>query len=70
MKRSASRFFIFFVVAVLAGAALIWLLPTAVGAEATVQAWIPPVLGAVFAASAFIAWKVRPDVTQAPSTRP
>lgn len=60
MRRSVLGFLIPFVVAVVAGAALIWTLPAALAPDGAVAAWIPPALGAVFAASAFIAAKLRP----------
>jgi hypothetical protein len=68
MKRSRGRFLVFFVIAVAAGAGLIWLLPAGLGDDAALQSWIPPVLGAIFAASAFISWKVRPNWKQASHT--
>ncbi|RWZ51428.1 hypothetical protein ELQ90_04725 [Labedella phragmitis] len=70
MKRSTGRFLVFFIVTVASGAALILLMPSAINPDSTIQPWIPSVLGALFAASAFIAWKVRPDWKQTPSTQP
>ena len=60
MRRSLPRFLAFFAVVVLSGAALILVLPHALGPDSTVATWVPPMLGAIFAASAFVAWKVRP----------
>ncbi|MGR6741735.1 MULTISPECIES: hypothetical protein [Microbacterium] len=68
MKRSRGQFLLFFIIAVGAGASLIWLLPAALGDDATVQSWIPAALGAIFAASAFVAWKVRPNWKQTSPT--
>lgn len=70
MKRSIGWFLFFFVIVVAAGAALIWLTPAVVEGDSTIQAWVPAALGAVFAASAFVAWKVRPDWKETPSTHP
>lgn len=70
MKRSVGRFLVFFIITVAAGATLISLIPATIGADPTVQTWIPPVLGAVFAASAFVAWKVRPKWERNESTQP
>jgi len=69
MKRSLGLFLVFFIVMVAAGAGLISLIPAAIGPSPTVQTWIPPVFGAVFAASAFVAWKVRPKWERNESTR-
>ncbi|MGD2203494.1 hypothetical protein [Microbacterium maritypicum] len=70
MKRSACWYLIFFVIVVATGAALILLVPAAIAPDTTSQIWIPSLLGAVFAASAFAAWKVRPRWKKAPPTRP
>lgn len=61
MKRSVGWFLGFFIPMVVSGAALILLVPSITDPDSVVQPWIPSVLGAVFAASAFVAWKVRPD---------
>lgn len=53
---------------VVSGAALILLVPSITDPDSMLQPWIPSVLGAVFAASAFVAWKVRPDRKRSPST--
>lgn len=66
MKRSVGWFIAFFVIVVATGAALILIMPAAVAPDTTVQIWIPSLLGAVFAASAFVAWKVRPTWKQEP----
>jgi len=61
LKRSLARFLGVFAVVVLSGTALVLILPSAIAPASAVPSWIPPLLGAVFAASAFVAWKVRPD---------
>lgn len=61
MKRSVLWFLVFFAVVVASGAALILIVPTAVDPEVSIHPWIPGMLGALFAASAFVAWKVRPE---------
>lgn len=66
MKRSVGWFLLFFVIVVAAGTALIWLTPAMIEPDSTIQTWVPAVLGAVFAASAFVAWKVRPNWKQTP----
>lgn len=68
MTRSVGWFLTFFVIVVATGAALILLMPAAIAPDTTLQVWIPSLLGAVFAASAFVAWKIRPKWKQAPST--
>lgn len=68
MKRSVGWFLVFFILTVASGASLILLVPSITDPETVLQPWIPSVLGAVFAASAFIAWKVRPDWKRSPST--
>lgn len=60
MQRSVLWFLVFFAVVVASGAGLILVVPTAVDPDISIQPWIPSALGALFAASAFIAWKVRP----------
>lgn len=70
MKRSVGWFLTFFVIAVATGAALILLMPAAIARDTTLPVWIPSVLGAVFAASAFVAGKVRPNGEQAPPAQP
>lgn len=60
MKRSVPRFLIFFTITVVTAASLILVLPASLGSDASIQAWIPTALGALFAASAVIAWRVRP----------
>ncbi|MGM1017850.1 MAG: hypothetical protein ACQEW8_09970 [Actinomycetota bacterium] len=69
MKRSVGWFLFFFVIVVAAGAALIWLTPAMIEDDSTIQTWVPAVLGAVLAASAFVAWKVRPNWKQTPPTQ-
>lgn len=69
MKRSLGWFLVFFILTVASGAALILLMPSIVDPESMLQPWIPSVLGAVFAASAFVSWKVRPDWKQTPSVQ-
>ncbi|PPF43089.1 hypothetical protein C5B85_14075 [Pseudoclavibacter sp. AY1F1] len=64
MRRSLAWFLGFFAVVVVSGAALILLLPPAIDPASTIAAWVPTALGALFAASAFVAWKVRPDWQQ------
>ena len=61
MKRSLGWFLVFFILTVASGAALILLAPSVVDPDSMLQPWVPSVLGGVFAASAFVAWKVRPD---------
>ncbi|MGM7680502.1 hypothetical protein [Microbacterium sp. A94] len=61
MKRSVLWFLVFFAVVVASGASLILIVPTAFDPEVSIHPWIPGVLGALFAASAFVAWKVRPE---------
>lgn len=61
MQRSVVWFLIFFAIVVASGAGLILIVPTAVDPDASIHPWIPGMLGALFAASAFVAWKVRPD---------
>ena len=68
MKRSVPRFLVFFIVFVLSSATLILLLPHALGPDAAVQAWIPTTLGGLSAASAFVAWRVRPEGDEDPSS--
>ncbi|MGK3949170.1 hypothetical protein [Microbacterium sp. K2] len=68
MKRSLGWFLVYFILTVASGAALILLVPSITDPDTVLQPWIPSVLGAVFAASAFIAWKVRPDWKLSPST--
>lgn len=70
MKRSLGWFLVFFVLTVASGVSLIVLMPGITDPESTLAVWIPSVIGGVFAASAFIAWKVRPDWKQAPSPQP
>jgi hypothetical protein len=60
MKRSNSRFLVFFLLAVLSGAALILVLPASLGTDPSVQAWIPTACAAVLLVSAVLAWLVRP----------
>ena len=68
MKRSVGWFLGFFIPMVVSGAALILLVPSITDPDSVLQPWIPSVLGAVFAASAFAAWKVRPDWKRNTST--
>lgn len=68
MKRSVGWFLGFFIPMVVSGAALILLVPSITDPDSVLQPWIPSVLGAVFAASAFVAWKVRPDWKRNTST--
>jgi len=68
MKRSVAWFLVFFIVCVVSSATLILLLPHALGPDAAVQGWIPTALGGLSAASAFIAWKVRPEWNRDPSS--
>ncbi|KQZ23667.1 hypothetical protein [Microbacterium sp. Root553] len=68
MKRSVGWFLGSFIPMVVSGAALILLVPSLTDPDSVLQPWIPSVLGAVFAASAFVAWKVRPDWKRSPST--
>ncbi|MDR7384843.1 uncharacterized membrane protein YbhN (UPF0104 family) [Promicromonospora iranensis] len=67
MKRSVRRFLVFFIVSVVSSATMILLLPRALGPDAAVQGWIPTTLGGLSAASAFVAWRVRPQWDQDPS---
>ncbi|AXL10874.1 hypothetical protein DXT68_00980 [Microbacterium foliorum] len=68
MKRSVGWFLGSFIPMVVSGAALILLVPSLTDPDSMLQPWIPSVLGAVFAASAFVALKVRPDWKRSPST--
>lgn len=68
MKHSVGWFLGFFIPMVVSGAALILLVPSITDPDSMLQPWIPSVLGAVFAASAFAAWKVRPEWKRSPST--
>ncbi|CAH0238114.1 hypothetical protein [Microbacterium foliorum] len=68
MKRSVGWFLGFFIPMVVSGAALVLLVPSITDPDSVLQPWIPSVLGAVFTASAFVAWKVRPDWKRSPST--
>lgn len=68
MKRSVGWFLGFFIPMVVSGAALILLVPSITDPGSVLQPWIPSALGAVFAASAFAAWKVRPEWKRSPST--
>ena len=61
MKRSVPRFLIFFTVTVVAAASLLLVLPASLGSDASVQAWIPIALGALFMASALVAVLVQPN---------
>lgn len=60
MKRSVPWFLVFFAVVVASGAGLILVVPTAVDPDAAIPTWVPGALGALFAASAVVAWRVRP----------
>ncbi|OUE24409.1 hypothetical protein [Clavibacter michiganensis] len=60
MTRSRGRFLAALVVMVASGAGLISTIPGALGADAAIPAWIPIALGALFAASAVVAARVRP----------
>ena len=60
MKRSVRWFLVFFAVVVASGVGLILVVPTAVDPDVSIHPWIPGMLGALFAAGAFVAWKVRP----------
>ena len=64
MKRSIPRFLVFLVVMVASSSALILVLPASLGPDASIQAWIPTALGALFAVSALMAWLVRPNWKQ------
>ena len=64
MKRSVARFLVFFTIVVASAASLIWVLPASLGSDASIQTWIPIALGALFAASAYVAWLVRPNWKQ------
>ena len=66
MKRSVPRFLICFAIVVATGVGLIFVVPTALDPEVTIQQWIPTVLGALFAASAYVAWFVRPRWAHSP----
>lgn len=68
MKRSVGWFLGSFIPMVVSGAALILLVPSITDPDSMLQPWIPSVLGAVYAASAFVAWKVRPDWKRNTST--
>lgn len=61
MQRSVPWFLVFFAVVVASGVGLILVVPTAVDPDVSIHPWIPGTLGALFAACAFITWKVRPD---------
>jgi len=60
MKRTRPRFLVFFAVTVVAGAALILIVPRAFDPDASLHAWIPISLSVLFAVGAFFAWRVRP----------
>lgn len=60
MRRSTVRFVTAFVVMVASGAALIAVIPSALGAGAPLAGWLPFALCALFAASALAAFRVRP----------
>lgn len=60
MQRSVLWFLVFFAVVVASGVGLILVVPTAADPNISLHPWIPSLLGALFAASAFVAWKVRP----------
>ncbi|TQO19899.1 hypothetical protein FB472_1500 [Rhodoglobus vestalii] len=62
MKRSLPRFLVFFTVTVVAGAALILIVPRAFDPDASLHAWIPIALSVLFAVGAFFAWRVRPHL--------
>lgn len=70
MKRSIGWFLVFFILTVASGISLILLTPSIIDPESNLAVWIPSVVGGVFAASAFIAWKVRPDWKRAHSPQP
>ncbi|MCI4658977.1 hypothetical protein [Cryobacterium zhongshanensis] len=61
MKRSVGWFLVFFTIVVVTAVSLILVLPASLGSDALIQAWIPATLGALFAASAYVAWLVRPN---------
>jgi hypothetical protein len=61
MKRSVARFLVFFVLMIASAATLIMVLPASLGTNASIQPWLTIALGALFAASALLAWLVRPD---------
>ncbi|MFT2752649.1 hypothetical protein [Clavibacter sp. Sh2088] len=60
MRRTMGRFLASFILMVASGAALIWIIPSALGEDPGIASWIPVTLGALFAASAFMAFQVRP----------
>ena len=62
MRRSIGRFLAAFIMMIASGAVLIWIVPAAIGADPDVAAWLPTALGALFAASAFVAFRVRPPI--------
>jgi hypothetical protein len=63
MKRSVARFLVFFVLVIASAATLTMVLPATLGPDASIQPWVPIALGALFAASALLAWLSRPDWT-------
>jgi hypothetical protein len=64
MKRSVPQFLVFFIITTASAVALILVLPASLGSAASIPAWIPTALGALFAASAYVAWLVRPNWRQ------
>lgn len=70
MKRSVGWFLFFFVIVVATGAALIWLTPAVIDSNAETPAWLLALLAAIFVAAAFVAWKLRPNGKETPSTHP
>jgi hypothetical protein len=64
MKRSNARFLVLHFLVIASGSALILVLGASLGSDASIQAWIPVALGAILAASAVVAWLVRPKWNQ------
>ncbi|MDQ0744389.1 hypothetical protein QFZ62_001697 [Clavibacter sp. B3I6] len=66
MRRTMGRFLASFILMVASGAALILIIPSALGTDPAIAAWVPITLGALFAASAFVAFQVRPAAGRRP----
>jgi hypothetical protein len=62
MRRSTGRSLAVSINMIASGAALIRVIPAALGADPDVAAWLPIALGALFAASAIAASRVRPAI--------
>jgi hypothetical protein len=60
MRRSRGRFLAAFVLVIASGAAVIAIIPSILGPGAPIPGWIALALGALFAASAVVASRVRP----------